>query len=132
MIAMTNIFEDIKNTVKGVVGSYLMDMNGEIIAYDMPKLFEKELVQSSSDLFQLIDIFRSKIPINSLEIKAEQGFIQLAINKSYILGTFTSKNTDESLLNLIMKKAIMGITPEEVTAMRKDAQGTEIPMTEAT
>jgi hypothetical protein len=132
MIAMTNIFEDIKNTVKGVVGSYLMDMNGEIIAYDVPNLFKNELIQSSNDLFQLIDIFRSKIPINGLEIKADQGFIQLAINKSYILGTFTSKYADESLLNLIMKKAIVGITPEDVAAMRKDAQGTEIPTTEAT
>ncbi|MCG7848979.1 MAG: hypothetical protein MIO93_07350 [ANME-2 cluster archaeon] len=129
---MTNIFEDIKNTVEGVVGSYLMDIKGEIIAYDIPKLFEKELVQSSSDLFQLIDIFRSKIPINSLEVKADQGFIQLAINKSYILGTFTSKHADESLLNLILKKAITSITPEDVAAMRKNAQGTENQMAEAT
>lgn len=124
---MTTIFEDIRNTVEGVVGSYLMDMNGEIIAYDVPKLFENELFQASSGLFQLIDIFRSRIPINGLEVKADQGFIQLAVNKSYILGTFASKHADESLLNLFMKKAITAIKPEDLAALKKKAQGTENP-----
>lgn len=124
---MTTIFEDIRNTVEGVVGSYLMNMNGEIIAHDVPKLFENELFQASSGLFQLIDIFRSRIPINGLEVKADQGFIQLAVNKSYILGTFASKHADESLLNLIMKKAITAIKPEDLAALKKKAQGTENP-----
>ncbi|MCL7474834.1 MAG: hypothetical protein SCH39_01375 [Methanosarcinales archaeon] len=129
---MANIFEDIRNTVDGVVGSYLMNMNGEIIAHDVPKLFENELFQSSSGLFQLIDIFRSRIPINSLEVKADQGYIQLAVNKNYILGTFASKHADESLLNLIVKKAITTIKPEDLAAMRKDAQGTQNPTAKTT
>ncbi|MCL7413153.1 MAG: hypothetical protein M8353_06000 [ANME-2 cluster archaeon] len=124
---MTTIFEDIRNTVEGVVGSYLMDMNGEIIAHDVPKLFENELFQSSSGLFQLIDIFRSRIPINSLEIKADEGFIQLVVNKRYILGTFASRHADESLLNLVMKKAITTIKPEDLADLKKETQGTENP-----
>ena len=124
---MTNIFEEIRNTVEGVVGTYLMDMNGEMIAHDVPTLFEDELVQSSSDMYQLIDIVRSKLPITSLDVKADQGYIQLAISGSYILGTFASKHADESLLKLIVKKAVNAVKPEDVEAMKAKALAPEVP-----
>ncbi|MCK4928328.1 MAG: hypothetical protein KAR76_01200, partial [Methanosarcinales archaeon] len=128
---MTNIFEEIRNTVEGVVGTYLMDMNGDMIAHDVPTLFEDELIQSSSDMYQLIDIVRSKLPITSLDVKADQGYIQLAISGSYILGTFASKHADESLLKLIVKKAVNAVKPEDVEAMKAKALAPEVPVATA-
>jgi predicted regulator of Ras-like GTPase activity (Roadblock/LC7/MglB family) len=116
VIIMTKIFEQIRKAADGVVGSYIMDMNGDILANDVPDLFENELIHASGDLFQLIDIVKSKRLINNINIKADQGFIQLAINDNYILGTFTSKHVNDSLLTLVLNKAITRISPEDIAA----------------
>ncbi|MCL7415058.1 MAG: hypothetical protein M8349_03210 [ANME-2 cluster archaeon] len=124
---MANIFKEIRNSVDGVVGSYLMNIEGEIIGHDVPSLFENELIRSSSDLFQLIDIVKSERPISCINVKADQGFIQLAISDSHILGTFASKHADESLLNLVVKKAIESITTEDIVPMGTNVVASETP-----
>ncbi|MDF1557653.1 MAG: hypothetical protein P1P80_05680 [ANME-2 cluster archaeon] len=124
---MATIFKEIRNSVDGVIGSYLMNIEGEIIGHDVPSLFENELIRSSSDLFQLIDIVKSERPINCINVKADKGFIQLAINDSYILGTFASKHADESLLNLVIKKAIDSIRTEDIVPMGTNVVASETP-----
>lgn len=127
---MINVFNEIRNTVDGVVGSYLMDIDGGMIGNDVPPLFETELLKSSADLFQLIDIVKSERPIGSIEVKAEQGYIQMAISDEYVLGTFASKHADESLLNLVVNKAITTITPENLPVSEAQAQQADSEPTE--
>lgn len=110
---MTKVFDEIKHTVNGVIGSYLMNMEGEILSNNVPQLFSNELVNASKDLFQLVDIVKYERPIKSIHVKADQGYIHLSVTDNFILGTFASKHADESMLALVTEKAIMSINPEE-------------------
>jgi len=130
-----DVFREIRNSVNGVVGLYVMDSKGNLLASDVPELFRNELKSVSSDLLQLAEIIRLKRSLDRIVIEADHGYITLNYNNDIFLGAFASKNTDVELLELVANKAISTIRPENIQpkaqpqqpAMASTAQPQAVP-----
>ena len=69
------IFEDIRSSTDGIIGSFITTESGEVAASDVPALFKDELENASESLFYLADIVQESKDFESLLIEAQDGHI---------------------------------------------------------
>lgn len=117
-----DIFREIRNSVSGVIGLYIMDSKGNLLASDVPELFRNELKSVSDDLMQLAEIIRLKRNLDRIVIEADHGYITLNYRNDLFLGAFASKNTDVELLELVANKAVSTLRQENIPGPSPKAQ----------
>lgn len=114
------IFEDIRSSTDGIIGSFIITNCGEIVASDVPALFKNALENASESLFYLADIVQESKDFESLLIEAQDGHICLTqgLDGKY-LGVIASSNANLQVLNIVTKKAAVNLeVPFEVTSTK--------------
>lgn len=126
------IFEEIRSSTDGIIGSFITTGSGEVAASDVPSLFNDELGNASESLFYLADIVQESKDFESLLIEAQDGYICFTKgNEGMYLGVIASSNVDLQVLNLVTKKAATNLElPQEVTSTRSQLSGTPVPAVE--
>ena len=100
------IFEEIRSSTDGIIGSFITTESGEVAASDVPALFKDELENASESLFYLADIVQESKDFESLLIEAQDGYICLTKgSKGKYLGVIASSNANLQVLNIVTKKA---------------------------
>lgn len=112
------IFEEIRSSTDGIIGSFITTESGEVAASDVPALFKDELENASESLFYLADIVQESKDFESLLIEAQDGYICLTKgSKGKYLGVIASSNANLQVLNIVTKKAAANLeVPPEVTS----------------
>ena len=112
------IFEDIRSSTDGIIGSFIITGSGEVVASDVPALFKNELNSASESLFYLADIVQESKDFDSMLMEAQDGYICLTKGKGDMyLGIIASSNANLQVLNLVSKKAAANLeVPQEVTS----------------
>lgn len=112
------IFEDIRSSTDGIIGSFIITGSGEVVASDVPALFKNELNSASESLFYLADIVQESKDFDSMLMEAQDGYICLTKGKEGMyLGIIASSNANLQVLNLISKKAAANLeVPQEITS----------------
>lgn len=124
------IFEEIRSSTDGIIGSFITTGSGEVAASDVPALFNDELGNASESLFYLADIVRESKDFESLLIEAHDGYICFTKgNNGMYLGVIASSTANLQVLNLVTKKAAINLElPQEVTL--SETSGTSVPAVE--
>lgn len=126
------IFEEIRSSTDGIIGSFITTGSGEVAASDVPSLFNDELGNASESLFYLADIVQESKDFESLLIEAQDGYICFTKgNEGMYLGVIASSNANLQVLNLVTKKAATNLElPQEVTSTEPESSGTSVPAVE--
>ena len=124
------IFEDIRSSTDGIIGSFITTGSGEVAASDVPSLFKDELGNASESLFYLADIAQESKDFESLLIEAQDGYICFTKgNEGMYLGVIASSNANLQVLNLVTKKAATNLElPKEITSA--EPSGASVPAVE--
>ena len=100
------IFEEIRSSTDGIIGSFITMDSGEVAASDMPSLFNDELDNASESLFYLADIVQESKDFESLLIEAQDGYVSFTKGSDgKYLGVIASSSVNLQVLNLVTKKA---------------------------
>ena len=119
------IFEEIRSSTDGIIGSFITTGSGEVAASDVPALFKDELENASESLFYLADIVQESKDFESLLIEAQDGHICLTKGRDgKYLGVIASSNANLQVLNIVTKKAAANLeVPSEVTSTEPTMSG---------
>ena len=126
------IFEEIRSSTDGIIGSFITTGSGEVAASDVPSLFRDELGNASESLFYLADIIQESKDFESLLIEAQDGYICFTKgNEGMYLGVIASSNVNLQVLNIVTKKAAKNLElPQEVTYTGPQLSDTLVPAVE--
>ncbi|HJH28432.1 MAG TPA: hypothetical protein C5S51_01860 [Methanosarcinaceae archaeon] len=126
------IFEEIRSSTDGIIGSFITTGSGEVAASDVPALFNDELGNASESLFYLADIVQESKDFESLLIEAQDGYICFTKgNVGMYLGVIASSDVNLQVLNLVTKKAATNLElPQEVIFTEPESYGTSVPAVE--
>ena len=115
---MTKIFDDIRSSMPGVVGSFILDSSGELVASDVPPLFAGELESLASNLYYLSEVAKdSKSSFTKMMINGTSGHIAYIVGGDASLGIVTSKSCDTGLLELVETKAVAALDGMDLSAL---------------
>lgn len=116
---MSNIFNDIRNSMPGVVGSFILNSDGELVASDVPHLFAGDLEGLASNLYYLSEVANdSKNSFSKLLINGTSGHIAYIAGTKAALGIITSKSCDTNLLELVQTKAASALENMDVASLK--------------
>ena len=120
------IFEEIRSSTDGIIGSFITAESGEVMASDVPSLFKDELGSASESLFYLADIAQESKDFESLLIEAQDGYICFTKgNEGMYLGIIASSNANVQVLNIVSKKAAANLeVPPQVTPTESQTEPT--------
>ena len=115
---MTKIFDDIRSSMPGVVGSFILDSDGELVASDVPSLFAGDLESLTSNLYYLSEVAKdSKNSFTKMMINGTSGHIAYIVGGDASLGIVTSKSCDAGLLELVETKAAAALEGLDLSAL---------------
>lgn len=127
---MTKIFDDIRSSMPGVVGSFILDSDGEVVASDVPSLFSGELENLASNLYYLSEVAKdSKDSFTQMMINGTSGHISYIVSGDAALGIITSKSCDAGLLELVETKAASALEEIDLSALAAPAAETAAELT---
>ena len=111
------IFEEIRSSTDGIIGSFIIAESGEVMASDVPSLFKDDLGSASESLFYVADIVQESKDFEYLLIEAQDGYICLTKgNEGKYLGVIASSNINIQVLHIVTKKAASNLeVPPQVT-----------------
>lgn len=119
---MTKIFDDIRSSMPGIVGSFILDADGGLVASDVPALFAGDLDSLASNLYYLSEVAKdSKSSFTKLMINGTNGHISYIVSGEASLGIVTSKSCDVGLLNLVESKAAAALDALDLSALSMPA-----------
>ena len=125
------IFEEIRSSTDGIIGSFIITGSGEVAASDVPALFKDEVGNAAESLFYLADIMQESKNFESMLIEAQDGYIFFTKgSEGKYLGVITSSNANLQVLNIITKKAAENLeVPPEATLIEpttSESSGQEV------
>jgi predicted regulator of Ras-like GTPase activity (Roadblock/LC7/MglB family) len=111
---LRDTLEELKSVMKGVIGSFVIDEQGEVAALDLPEALAEKAVKISKLLFYVINGMKSTRPFERLILDSEnQKFIAIIVD-GRILVVIAERDINIPLLKLVSKIAVTRVRKEKV------------------
>lgn len=123
-----DILAEIKNGVRGVTGSFVIDSQKSLVGMDMPELLSEEIKKISFNISFLIEQVGEKRGLERMQITAENGNMLIVSDKDFTVCCVTSKEANLGLAYLLAKKTLgllKGVKLEEIRTKTEAARKEE-------
>ncbi len=102
---MKEILEDLKSSVRGIVGSFVVGENGEVIAKDVPSLMNDPANNVAKTLNHVTKVMKATRSVDRLIVDSESArFISIPVGER-ILVIIAEKNINQPLFKLMTNMA---------------------------
>jgi predicted regulator of Ras-like GTPase activity (Roadblock/LC7/MglB family) len=116
-LVMKATLEELKEIMNGIIGSFIVDEEGDVAAFDLPQLLEEKAKKISKLIFYVINIIKASRPFERIIIDSENVKIIAILSKGRILVVVADKN-----INLPLLKLVSNITVSKLKDDRKAAE----------
>lgn len=110
---MKGILEELKGSVSGVIGSFVIDVNGRVPIQDMPDSLSEQTNKVSNTLHHVMNVIKSTKPADKISIDSNGGKVFVVVLGDNILVVVTEKTINKPLFNLMFNMAVSKL--KEVT-----------------
>jgi predicted regulator of Ras-like GTPase activity (Roadblock/LC7/MglB family) len=111
---LRDTLEELKNIMKGIVGSFVIDEQGEVAALDLPETLAKKAVKISKLLYYVINVMKSTRRFERIILDSENQKMVAILVDGRILVVVAEKDINIPLLKLVSKIAVSKVGKEKV------------------
>lgn len=119
---MKEILDEFKQSMSGIIGAFILDNNGNVIASSMPEIMEDACKKVGKTIKNVVDVIRATKSFERMSIEAENGkfFIMHADGK--VLVALTEKNINLALFKLMSNMAIVKVKETKIEEKKEISQ----------
>lgn len=129
-MSSAEIINSVKKSVKGVIGSAIIDDRGGIIAMDMPPIMKSEVEKIAFNVSFFVDTISSTRDVSRVNINATNGNVVIVSGEDASMMCITDREANVGLVQMIAKKALSMYSSEKAapaTAAREKAAAAPLP-----
>ena len=111
---MKEILDEFKQSMSGIIGAFVIDSKGNVVASNMPEIMEDACKKVGKTIKNVVDVIRATKSFDRISIEAENGkfFIMNADGK--VLVALTEKNINPALFKLMSNMAIVKVKEAKI------------------
>lgn len=102
---MKNILEELKGSMKGIIGSFVVDADGKIAAEDMPDLMSGKIDTVSMTLHHVTDVIKATRSFDKITVDSDSAKLIAIPANDRILVVAAEKNLNLPLFKLMSNMA---------------------------
>jgi predicted regulator of Ras-like GTPase activity (Roadblock/LC7/MglB family) len=102
---MKEILEELKGSMGGIVGSFIVTENGDVANQDVPELMEEPIIRVSKTLHHVIKVIRATRSVHKLTVDSENALLISIPADSRILVVIAEKDINQPLFKLMSNMA---------------------------
>jgi predicted regulator of Ras-like GTPase activity (Roadblock/LC7/MglB family) len=111
---LRDTLDELKNIMKGIHGSFIIDEKGDVAALDLPEKLEEKAVKISKLLYYVINVMKGTRPFERMILDSEnQKFIAIIV-EGRILVVMAEKDVNIPLLKMVSQIAVSRVQKEKV------------------
>jgi predicted regulator of Ras-like GTPase activity (Roadblock/LC7/MglB family) len=122
---MKEILEELKGSMGGIIGSFIVSENGVVLAQDVPNLMTEPLNKVSKTLHHVTNVIKATRSVDRLTVDSENAKLISIPADSRILGVVTEKTVNQPLLKLMSNMAVSKIKEAQTIPAEPAAKTSE-------
>jgi predicted regulator of Ras-like GTPase activity (Roadblock/LC7/MglB family) len=112
---MKEVLQELKGSMNGIVGSFIISEEGEVEAMDVPEIMEEPISKVAKTLHHVSNVIKSTKTVDKLTVDSKDlSLISIPAEKR-ILVVVTEKNINRPLFKLISNMAITKVKKAPMT-----------------
>jgi predicted regulator of Ras-like GTPase activity (Roadblock/LC7/MglB family) len=128
MSKIKDVLRDLRESMTGIIGSFIMSDAGEVESEDVPELMADPIEKVSKTLHHVIRVIQATRDVEKLTVDSETVRIISLPADGRMLGVVTEKNINQPLFKLMSNMAVAKIkeTPKQPTSKAPEFDVEEI------
>ncbi len=106
---MKEILEELKGSISGVIGSFVVGEKGEVLAKDVPSIMAGPVDKVSKTLRHVTDVIKSTKSVDKIIVDSDNAKLISIPVEGRIVGVIAEKNINQPLFKLMSNMAIAKI-----------------------
>jgi predicted regulator of Ras-like GTPase activity (Roadblock/LC7/MglB family) len=102
---MKEILEELKGSMGGIVGSFVVTENGDVASQDVPELMEEPIIRVSRTMHHVIKVIKATRSVDKLTVDSENAQLISIPTNNRILAVIAEKNINQPLFKLMSNMA---------------------------
>lgn len=111
---MKEILDEFKQGMSGIIGAFVIDSNGNVVASNMPEIMEDACKKVGKTIKNVVDVIRATKSFDRISVEAENGKFFIMNANGKVLVALTEKNINPALFKLMSNMAIVKVKEAKI------------------